>query len=132
MIPSWVKDYIGIPYKSQSKTTTETDCLGLVELVYRNVFNIVLPSYDHVNTNDLPNVAEKMLEEEESGRWLKIDKPETGCIVLINICGYPVHVGVVLDENNMLHSLKGHNSAIERFTGAKWKTRLEGFYRYEM
>ena len=131
-IPPWVNSYIGIPYLSKGRTREGMDCLSLVEAVYKNVFNILLPEYNHVDSDNLSNVADKMIEEENSGRWIKLDKPESGCVVLMNIAGHPVHVGIVLNDNYMLHSLKGHNSVVEKFTGMKWNKRIEGFYAWRV
>ena len=130
MIPQWASKYIGIPYKSKGRTKEGMDCLSIIETIFKEQFNIILPDYNHVASDDLDNVSKHMIEEGNSGRWIKIDKPESNCIVLINIAGFPVHVGFVLDDNFMLHSLKGHNSGIEKYTGMKWNKRIDGFYRY--
>lgn len=130
IIPDWVSNYIGIPYMEKGQSFEASDCLGLVELVYKNVLGITLPDYNHINCNNLKNVSLLMIEEEQSGRWEKVDKPQENCVILMNICAYPVHTGIVLNDEYMLHSLKGHNSAVERFTGAKWKNRIEGYYAW--
>ena len=129
MIPIWAKRYIGIPYKAKGTTIDALDCLGLIEVIYREIFNVILPKYNHVDTDDM-QLAKDVLESNKPG-WVKLDKPKENCVVLFRIADYPIHMGIVLDNNYMLHTLKGHNSAIERFTGAKWNKRIEGYYDYK-
>ena len=127
----WVNKYVGIPYKSKGTSINEgLDCLSLVELIYKEKFNIHLPFNEHLETeNNLETVGCAISKEKQ--KWIKLDGPENFCVVLLKICNFPVHMGIVLDDNHMLHSLKGHNSAIERFDSFKWKNRIDGFYRYK-
>lgn len=125
----YLDKYIGIPYKTKGITLDGCDCLGLIELIYKNEFNVTLPLYPHLDTVDL-DITSKAIEHGKES-WKKLDKPEAGCVVLLNICGYPVHIGMAINETEMLHSLKGHDSVIESFTGMKWNKRIDGFYRYE-
>lgn len=129
MIASWINKYIGIPYKVKGVTLDGLDCLSIVELIYKNEFNITLPVYPHLDTVDMEATETAINIGKE--QWTKVSKPEVGNVILLNICGYPVHMGMVVSETEMIHSLKGHDSVIERFNGAKWNKRIEGFYRYE-
>lgn len=128
-VPFWVCKFIGIPYKAKGNTVLGADCFGIVELVYNYQFKILLPTYIHVDTEDL-EVTKQVIKDNKTG-WVKLDKPEDNCVVLLNVAGYPVHMGLVLNERVMLHSLKGHNSALEYYNGAKWKNRIEGFYKWQ-
>jgi len=131
MIEEWVKKYIGIPYKTKGVTLTEgLDCLSVVELIYKNELGITLPYNEHLDTENNMDVVGDAINKEKV-RWVKLDKPQKYCVVLLNIAGFPVHIGLVLNDDYMIHSLKGHNSVVERFTGAKWKSRISGFYRSE-
>jgi len=129
-IDGWVNEYIGIPYKTGGVDTKGADCLGIIELIYKEKLNIHLPFNEHLETEgNLKEVGEAISVEKV--KWIKLDKPENFCVVVLNICGFPVHLGLVLNNNYMIHSLKGHNSVVEKFDGAKWKNRTEGFYRHK-
>jgi len=130
MIDEWVKKYIGIPYETKGVDVKGADCLGLLELIYKNELGITLPFNEHLETEDNLDVVGDAINKEKT-RWIKLDKPEKYCAILLNIAGFPVHIGLVLDDNYMLHSLKGHNSVVEKFTGAKWRSRIDGFFRQE-
>ena len=129
MIAKWVNKYVGIPYRVKGLTLDGCDCFSLIDIILRKEFNIKLPMYEHLDTVEMDTTSE-YIEIQKDG-WIKLSKPEPNSIILLNICGYPVHMGLVLDDEYMIHSLKGHDSVIEKFTGMKWNKRTEGFYRYE-
>ena len=60
--------------------------------------------------------------------FLKVDSPEFGDLVLINIMGLPAHIAIYIGEGKILHTRKHTDSVIESFD--KWKKRIEGIYRY--
>jgi len=131
-IPSWASKYIGIPYKAKGTTLKGMDCLGLLELIYKEQLNIELPFNEHLeveNDKQMEIATNSIINGKE--KWKQLVWPEKFCVININILGYPVHFGLCLNDEYMIHSLKGHNSVIERFTGIKWSSRVEGFYRYE-
>ena len=128
-IDGWVQKYVGIPYKTRGDDIKGADCLGLVELIYKEKLNIHLPFNEHLETENNLNVVSNAIKKEKI-KWIKLDKAENFCVVLLNIYGLPVHLGLVLNNNYMIHSLKGHNSVIEKYNGAKWKKRINGFYRH--
>lgn len=122
MIPDWSNNYVGIPY-------AKLDCIALFRHVYEQEKGVILPDYDAYNgSTDIEAMEDQYRTEKES--WIKLDTAEPLCLIMINIVGHPVHVGMCLDETYMLHTLKGHNSAIERFTSNKWVRRIEGFYKW--
>lgn len=132
MIPEWVNQYIGIEYKTKGVTLAEgLDCLSIIELIYKKEKNIILPFNEHLEleNDDQMEIATNAIILERK-KWKRLDWPEDFCVININIFGYPIHFGLCISDEYMIHSLKGHNSAIERFTGMKWSHRVEGFYRY--
>jgi len=52
-----------------------------------------------------------------------------GDIILMNLIGHPVHVGIVIDDEKMVHTLSGHDSTLERYTSVLWQNRIEGIFR---
>ena len=80
----------------------------------------------------IKNESKKKFEKKpkRSKNWIKLDKPEPMCLIMMNIAGHPVHIGLCLDETYMIHTLRGHNSAIEKHNSIKWKRRIEGFYKW--
>jgi murein DD-endopeptidase / murein LD-carboxypeptidase len=123
--------YVGIPYKFGGSSREGADCWGLVRLVLKEVYGKELPAFEHNG-----------LTEEECGLLVdhakplvsavQVAEPEVGDVAVLKIHGAPCHIGVVIGaegERNLLHTLKGHDSAIDRYDGPVWRYRLDGFYR---
>lgn len=127
-----LSEYIGIPYLFGGSSRDGADCWGLVRLIYRERYGKELPAFDHDG-----------LTEEECGLMVDHGKPLVnaarvggvpimGDLAVLKIHGAPCHIGIVIGrpgERNLLHTLKGHDSAIDRYDGPRWHGRLEGFYR---
>lgn len=125
----WASKYIGIPYVVRGETMDAIDCLGLVKLIYRDELGIELPDYNNIGTENLKATANEIATHFDG--WVRVDEPKEYCAVLLKIASYPIHIGVCLNKSEMIHSLGGHNSAIERFNGLKWNKRIEGFYKWQ-
>ena len=123
-----IYDYIGIPYKNKGRDLAGCDCFGLVKMFYKQELFIYLPEYDYSDAEDAEDASRTLINGR--GEWKEVTKPAFGDVIMLNVAGLPVHIGVVLEHRRMLHSLKGHNSAIELYDGFRWKNRIEGFYRY--
>ncbi|MBW1672123.1 MAG: C40 family peptidase [Deltaproteobacteria bacterium] len=102
------------------------DCYQLVVAVMDKVFGKQIPDYNFAGTWKTADTGFLSHSDE----FLKVNNPEPGDIVLLLIGGRPIHCGVVVKPESMLHSLRGSNSCIEKFTTTKWKNRIEGFYRW--
>ena len=128
MIPAWADPYVGLPYRDKGRAFDGVDCYGLVRLIYLARFNINLPSYDDAYLTS--EHGECAIDEHglNNDSWIRITTPIAGAVVVLLIGGKPNHVGVMLDETKMIHSLKGHDSAIEDVTRIKWRSRIKGFF----
>lgn len=104
--------------------------MGLVKLLYRDHRDIILPEYLHFDTDIEGQKAADEIKDKKNKDWIKSEIPKLYDVILFNIMGYPIHMGMILDNKYMLHTLKGHNSCIESFTSTKWNRRIEGFYRW--
>ena len=129
MIPDWTARYIGIPYLDHGMSLTGVDCYGLVRMVMARELNVNLPDLRYQSSDDMDDASGAV--EETRPRWRKLDKPVFGSVLLMRIAGYPVHVGLVLDDEFMLHCLPGHQTVLERYTGTKWRSRIDGAYVYD-
>ena len=125
MIPSWVSDYVGLPF-------SRYNCWQLVCKVYAEVYGIRLPSFDpeYKDYLDGENIK-RIYEREMQHTWTRQDIPVIGDCVVMNIKNQPWHVGVIVSRNQMLHTERGLEAVIERFTGPQWKNNIVGFYRYK-
>jgi cell wall-associated NlpC family hydrolase len=132
-IPEWVADYVGIPYRTLGRGRDGVDCWGLVRLVYADRLGIDLPAYDGRGFRgraSVPDVAS--LVADARGAWREVPEGEAmpTDLVLLRVHGQPVHVGVLVAPRTMLHSLAGHDSAVERLDGMMWSRRIIGYGRW--
>lgn len=134
MIPSWVSDYIGIPFEDHGRSMSGADCWGLNRLVWREQFDLDVPSFlnEYTDTTDSDDIS-SAIEREKSLEWSQVQRDEErlGDGVLIRMRGVPMHVGLVVEPGVMLHIETGVNACIERYDGLKWSKRIVGFYRHE-
>lgn len=131
-VPIWAGRYIGLPFRCHGRDRTGLDCWGLVRLVMAEQFGVALPSLatEYHRATDGVEVGRLVLRE--IPRWDAVEEgeEEAGDVIVLRLRGRPMHVGLVLGDGHMLHIESGIDSAIERYTGARWAERIFGFYRY--
>lgn len=133
--------YLAIPYVHAGRDPQSgLDCWGLVYYFYKEEFNIHLPRYDlydskkntydecasYLTSTDIYKNFDIVPHSKEDRNFNNV---QYGDIIVFNIGGNPVHTGVVIDKNMMLHTMDGRESIIERFTDHKWITRLRSIHR---
>ena len=125
-----VADLIGIQYKSHGRDKQGSDCWGILYLFYKTIFNIEIPRYEigYKNADDFDSVSCKI--NSHLNEWKEVKSPVFGDVVLFNIAGKTVHAGVYLNESEFLHSLSGHDSAIDRLDSFAWRKRISAYYRW--
>jgi hypothetical protein len=126
---NWWNDYVGVPYKKMGRDINGLDCWGLVRLIYKEQYNIDLPSYvDEYQEGESETLAEIIAINKEN--WVKVDTPTIGDVLLLRSGRFLSHVGVVISPNQFIHVRETTNTVIERFDHGKWSYRKDGAYRY--
>ena len=132
-IPDWVADYVGIPYRMLGRSRDGADCWGLVRLVYADRLGVDLPAYDGRGFSGRASVADVVsLVADARDAWHEVSEDDAAPLdlVLLRVHGQPVHVGVLVAPGIMLHSLAGHDSAVERLDSLAWARRIIGYGRW--
>lgn len=126
----WYNKYVGIPYKDNGRDETGLDCWGLVRLVYKNEYDIELPSFvnDYIGSRDIETTSELISRHREG--WQQCTNRTIGSVVLLKIFGAQTHVGVYIGNNKFLHARENHAAAIESLDSTMWKNRVVGFFKY--
>lgn len=125
----WTNDYIGIPYSFGGDDRNGIDCWGLVRLVLSERYGKHLPEYFHDDINEVPGMIRDFVPRTNV---YKVESPALGDLALFLIGGKPMHIGIIVGEPgepNLLHTLIGHDSALDRWDSPRWIKRVEGFYR---
>lgn len=132
-VPIWAGRYIGLPFRDLGRDRAGLDCWGLVRLVTSEQFNVSLLSFigEYGKTADIAGIA--ALIEREAQLWLPVQpgQEKLGDVIVLRLRGSPVHTGLVLGDQLMLHIEQGIDSAIEKYASPRWKDRIYGFYRHE-
>jgi len=131
VLPTWVNQYIGIPFADKGSTYEKCSCYGLLRLVFREQCGIELPDYEDAydsirNSQAIAAAYDQHIDD----RWRRVAQPEVLDAVHLRMKGLPLHVGVVVAPHTMLHIYEGVNSCVEKFNSAAWQKRVLGFYRY--
>ena len=131
-VPIWAGRYIGLPFLARGRDRRGLDCWGLVRLALAEQFALQLPCFakDYAHATDSEKIA--TVARGEIPRWRAIAPGDEalGDVIVLRLRGVPMHVGLVIGDGQMLHIEASINSAIERYTGLRWRDRVEGFYRY--
>lgn len=122
---------IGIPYRNLGRDPEQgLDCWGLLRVFYREFMGLDLPSYTDAYADAFDRIATSRAIDAHQNQWHCVTTPEFGDAVLCRLSGHACHVGVYIGNNQMLHTQTGHDSALDRIDGIKWKNRIAGFYRH--
>ena len=126
-----ISEYLTIPYKDRGRTEDGVDCWGLVRLIYAKELNIELESYvDEYSSSENVKAASKTVKDHTKD-FIEVDKPyKRFDIVVFRLSGQPVHVGMLLNDNDFIHSFKGKNVTVEKLSSLRWTNRVVGVFRY--
>lgn len=109
---------IGTPYQ-------DLDCWGIAREFYHLQFNMDLKRYYDNAPNDL-KIANKLIYS-SIGDFEKVTIPKFGDIVLINLYGIEAHIGIYINEQQLLHTTRNSGCVLDRME--RWKKMIVGFYR---
>lgn len=133
MLPTWARDYVGVPFLAHGRDARGWDCWGMFRYIEGRHFGLDLPSYAGEYADDLEHeevaaaIARNM---PEAWREVQPDEAVAGDGVLLRISGSPMHVGLVLDPPWFLHVIEGTETCVERWDAPKWSRRFLGVYRH--
>ena len=128
-----VRKYIGIPFKDGGRDFSGLDCWGLVRLVWQEEKGILMPdmgdAYSSAFARGEVGETAKLLEAENWNIDVT-DQPRQELDVLVfSFASVDLHVGLWVAPGEMLHVMKGMDTAIERYDKMKWAKRLSRVLR---
>lgn len=122
----WTEKYLGIPFKVQGRTLQGLDCWGLFCLIYKERYNIELPSYinDYEDIKDLSLLKKLYSEGIQKAEidWIEIPhgQEQEGDGLLMPLVGIATHAALVIQPRMMIHISEGINVTIEPYKELKW------------
>ena len=128
-----IMKYIKIPFKDRGRDENGVDCFGLVQMIYQDEFKIQLPSYIemYANEKDKKAICHAINSEKKLSGWLETTTPKFGNLIILNLLGRPLHLGVMLDENTFIHCMKGKGTIIENTSDISWRNRINGYLKWK-
>ncbi len=122
-------EFVGIPYREpQDGDAPGLHCWELVEKAMRELFHVKPPAIEFTNTYQ--QSAPVFIDRLRYWRRIDWDDRKAGDLIVLRIAGDPVHCGILVNRDDMLHTMKGHNSCIEPVLSKRWASRLYGVYRW--
>lgn len=131
-IPGWAAGYIGLPFKAHGRDRAGMDCWGLVRLVLAEQFAVFAPSFsaNYESTEDAATLGALITDHARLCIKVPPGQEKCGDVIVLRMKGAPMHVGMVLGDNFMLHIERGVNSSMESYKNIRWRDRVYGFYEY--
>jgi hypothetical protein len=110
--PLWVERYLGIPGIKEGRGFDGCHCYGLVQLVYWEQLEIILPDATGI-TGDLgPDAVDAINAGLDSPTWRKVEGPVQAFdgVLMLEPTKHgvlPVHIGVAVGPTHVLHVRPG-------------------------
>ncbi len=125
--------YANIPYVDNGRDEKGVDCWGLTRLFYKKEFGISLPSYTEEYTSPKEKLEVSNAIKKHKIDWIEIPAGEElfGDVIILRLAGYPLHIGIVISSEMMLHTLKKIGTCVEAYNSKMWKNRIFGFVRHK-
>lgn len=117
---------IGLPFLFGKGNWQACDCWGLVELFYREVFEIdLVERADHgVDASGMQAGFDACTD------WVEVEDPQDGDVVLMRFKALPVgHVGIFIG-GNVCHATEAAGVVIEPIKSRIIRSRVTGFFRH--
>lgn len=127
----WYEKYVNVPFLDKGRDENGADCWGLASVIYKNELKIILPDYleFYENTNEREKLS-ALISSESQSHWVSVKEPKEFDVVVLNMRGVPMHVGIVTKPNHMIHCARGIGTTHEHYGTARWKHKVMGFYRW--
>ena len=131
----WHVPFLGVPYLSGGKTNRGADCYGLVQLVYKNLLEISLPSFaaNEPCRFEIDEISRVIAQQQSAGHWLEVFADFQDFDVFTFRRGrLDAHIGLAVDDGRMmLHSDMNSLSRVELVDCSYWGSRLTGVFRHK-
>lgn len=109
---------IGIPYET-------LDCWGIAKEFYKIVFNRNLKAY-YENVPETRDLAQSIVYDSMKD-FVKVNDRKFGDLLLIRLYGVESHIGIYIDNGQILHTTKHSGCVVDRI--ARWEKLIVGTYR---
>ena len=116
----FVKRAITVPYEDRGRDYSGWDCWGLVVCGYRDVLGLKVPDYldKEYHGRQYRQLAKLFEEGSCDSHWAKAGKQLGAITVLLNR-SLPIHAGLLLMHDTVLHCEEGIGTILEPLSEVK-------------
>ena len=127
-----LRDLIGVPFVGGGRDPKKgLDCWGLL-VIAAGRYGHVVPNYE-IDCHDTERIEKQVLSD--IGGWEKIEEPEPGCVVLMNLDPEMPdaiqHFGVYIGGGRFLHTLKKTGSCRSSIHDRFWTNKVRGYLAWK-
>lgn len=120
-----------MPFKDNGSDLSGCNCWNLVRIVLEREAGVSgLKTYDAVSAADVENATATIAAESAMPTWLGIERTEARRFDCVILRGTPLHIGVLLNNSDLLHIWRRTDSVIMPLDHARLRNRIVGFYRH--
>jgi cell wall-associated NlpC family hydrolase len=121
------QQFLGIPFKFKGRDRNGADCLGLVWM-YLRARGFHIPDSDGLpmERDNQPDYLDRAIDA-LSQLFESVAYPQANDIILMRLPGGYTHMGVMVDDERMLHVLKDRPSSLEPVE--KYRRRVVAIFR---
>lgn len=133
------RPYIGLPYRDRGRSEDGIDCWGIPYLIYSREAGIKLADYGEISAYDLLAIAKEIGKHRAASNiWRPLgigERLQPLDIVVMAAAGKPAriphHVGVMMNDHQMLHAEQGRDSHVSEITDTAIFSRILDFHRHK-
>lgn len=114
-----IESLVGAPYQG------DFGCFTVVRRALE-LLGHTIPDYT-LGLTECARLAE--LQARLAQHAAEVAEPRRGDVVLLQVCGEPGHIGIMINSREMLHCMEGTATCIERLSSPRWRGRIVGYWR---
>jgi NlpC/P60 family putative phage cell wall peptidase len=119
------KTWLDTPYRHQGRLKgVGVDCIGLVIGVCHA---LDLTDYDITGYDKRPDGSLRKTMETQL-KTIPLHTAQPGDVLLFQFGTVPVHVGIMLDENTLIHAYSPNRKVVANSLDARWRGLVAGAY----
>ena len=131
MIAPWAGKYVGIPFRDDGKDLNiGLNCYALLRAVFEREAGISLPDFDDISAKDIDRADIQFEFEMSVGPWRQISGPPMNVFDAMVMRGKPMHVGVAVSPNKILHVWRATHSVVMPIDHPRIRHRIVGIFRH--
>ena len=132
-LDEFLNKIMGAKFAPNGRDYQSIDCFGIIYLCYRDVLGIELKEYRDIFTENNPQMLLRVAEVMKDARseWETASQIREFDMINIRTGRHAFHVGLALNDKQMLHADDICGVVVEDLSNPLWKNRIDWIYRHK-